>query len=101
MSLKEITDWEVFVKSLSIEIIEEAREHAGKPMEAIKDICKGLVEAKLRGELTEAIQGSMNIPAEVKAATSGDWFDFVTNIVTQVPEFIEAFTKDIPPVSQA
>lgn len=95
MALKEITDWEVFVKDLSIEIIEESREHAGKPMDAIKDICLGLVGEKLRGEAIEAIKGSMSIPAEVKAAAGEDWFEFVTNTVMAVPEFIEAFTKDV------
>lgn len=96
MAMTNLTDWETFVKDLTISIIVECKEHVGKPTDIIKGIVKDAVSEKIRGELIEAIKGTMEIPAEIKEAGVEGWFEFVTNVITQVPEFIEAFqTKPV------
>ena len=93
--LKELGELEVFLKDLIVLIIKEARQHSGKPADAVKDILMGLVQEQLRTEAIAAFSGLQNLPAEFAAGDVGSWITFGINTIMGVPEVIEAFTAQV------
>lgn len=78
-ALKNVAEWEEFVKEVGLLVVEELKEHAGdKWYLKLTAVITG-VATKLRPELAAAIADSKEIPAEFKAATLTDWIEFAVD----------------------